>query len=186
MLCSWTRQKTLNSQTALTQQHLFLYQQTVIPNKTARGFPLDVLACHRRGSRNTPSHLMLWKPGQAGSGMMGHLARTQTLPLHYSKWPFHVKGLFLTSFCWESVVRVYFYIYILFLSIFLGSLCPQQCPFDHYCDEISGNCLCNQKDKNPALCHLSELSDVFSFLFYSNRAVCIRKQDELCNCLEDI
>ena len=40
---------------------------------------LNAGASHPAGSRNTPSRFMLRKP--ISSGLMGHLARMQTLPL---------------------------------------------------------------------------------------------------------
>ena len=40
----------------------------------------DELASHPGGSRNTPSRFMPAKETEISSGLMGHLARIQTLP----------------------------------------------------------------------------------------------------------
>ena len=51
-------------------------------DQNAGGLPCDGLASHPGGNSNIPSRFMLQKP-ELSAGLMGHLARMQTLPFTY-------------------------------------------------------------------------------------------------------
>ena len=74
-LCSWAKHFTL-----IVPLSTQVYKW--VPANLLLGVTLRWTSIPSRGGRNTPSRFMLRKPG-ISTGLMGHLARMQTLPLPY-------------------------------------------------------------------------------------------------------